>query len=296
MLEWDDIRFFLALAHAGSVRAASAKLGVSHSTVARRLEQLEQQLGVTLFDRTPEGYRITGAGKGVLATAERMGDEVQRIERQALGQDAKLEGTVSVTLPDAAAAYLFMEDFADFSRLYPGISLELHTSYAVLDLARREADVALRMLRVGASPSGDLIGRQLAPIHSACYASLDYLQSLDLARAPHAGRWLGWGDDDPVPMLATMDGFPQVPVWGRMVGVLVQLEACKQGMGFAMLPCFLGDKVPALTRVPPGKAAITRNVWLVSHPDLRDTARVRVFREFIAERILAKAAILTGEV
>lgn len=294
MLEWDDLRFFLALAQAGSVRAASAKINVSHSTVARRVEQLEKQLGVALFSRTPDGYRITPAGSGILAAASRMDDEVHAIERQLLGQDTKVEGCLNVTLPDVTAIHLYMDDFADFSRLYPDISLDLHTSYDVFDLARGEADVALRMIRPGASPPEHLLGRKLAPIYSSCYANIDYLRTLDLAAAPHAARWLGWTDDPPNPRWVSESQFPEAPVWNRFNSALTQAEACKQGMGLAILACFIGDNLPMLTRVPPGKRVHTRDIWLLSHPDLRDTARVRVFREFIAERTLAKIELLSG--
>lgn len=290
MLDWDDLRFFLTVAKAGSVRAASNELKVSHSTVGRRIEQLEENIGTKLFDRTPDGYQITVAGEGILASARKMDEEVNNIRRTVVGGDARLEGAIVVTLPDIAAIHMYMSDFADFQKLYPKISLEIQTSYEVFDLARREADVAIRMISNQSSPPDYLIGRKLAAIHQAAYAHRDY--PIDSTEA----SWLGWQDNERMLKVIEAGGFSNRVIRGVFPNVLTQLSACQHGMGIALLPCMIGDNDPDLVRVPPGESITTYDVWLLSHPDLRDTARIRVFREFITERTAEKFKDLAGVV
>jgi DNA-binding transcriptional LysR family regulator len=294
MLDWDDLRFFLTVARGGSVRAAATDLGVSHSTVARRIEALERDIGVRLFDRTPEGYQITPPGQGLLASAQRIDEEVGQIERTLLGQDTRLSGTITVTLPDMAAVHIYMDDFADFCRLYPDISLNIDPSYEIADLARREADVALRLLAHDSAPPEHLIGRELAPVYQTWYASTDYLARIPPERLASEGRWLGWSPDQPVAM-QTRGEQPPAPVWSSFPNVLLQVAACRAGLGVASLACIVGDNEPGLVRLPGAPLVSKRSIWLLSHPDLRDTARIRVFREFITERTKAKAARLRGE-
>ncbi|MEM7466356.1 MAG: LysR family transcriptional regulator [Pseudomonadota bacterium] len=294
MLDWDDLRFFLTVAKAGSVRAASNQLNVSHSTVGRRIEQLEENIGTKLFDRTPDGYQITNAGENILSSAKRMDEEVNNIRRTVVGGDAKLEGPIVVTLPDIAAIHMYMDDFATFQNMYPKIFLEIRTSYEVFDLSRREADVAIRMISNQSSPPDYLIGRKLAAVHQAAFAHKDYLAEKDLSD-PHCGlSWLGWADDSSMEEMIKELGYPMLPTRGLYPNVLTQLSACQHQMGIAFLPCMIGDADPNLLRVPPGNSISTFDVWLLSHPDLRDTARIRVFREFIAERTMEKLKTLSG--
>ena len=294
MLDWDDLRFFLTVAKAGSVRAASNELKVSHSTVGRRIEQLEENIGTKLFDRTPDGYQITNAGENILSSAKKMDEEVNNIRRTVVGGDAKLEGPIVVTLPDIAAIHIYMDDFATFQSLYPKISLEIRTSYEVFDLSRREADVAIRMLSNQSSPPDYLIGRKLAAVHQAAFAHRDYLRGKDPSDSNSGLSWLGWEDNERMTDIINRAGYPLLPIRGVFPNVLTQLSACQHQMGIALLPCLIGDADPNLERLPPGTSISTYDVWLLSHPDLRDTARIRVFREFIAERTAEKSKILAG--
>src|SRR5687767_14368201 len=145
-MDWDDVRHFLALARTGSVRAAGARLGVSHSTVARRVEALETRLGVKLFDRCRDGYLLTDAGHEVVAGAERVEREMASLERGVAGQDARLEGPVRVTCTDPFIARILVRALADFCEHHPGIELALDADARNLDLAKREADIAVRAL------------------------------------------------------------------------------------------------------------------------------------------------------
>ena len=294
MLDWDDLRFFLTVANAGSVRAASNELKVSHSTVGRRIEQLEENIGTKLFNRTPDGYQITEAGQNILESAKKMDEEVNNIRRTVVGGDAKLEGPIVVTLPDIAAIHMYMEDFATFQQMYPKISLEIRTSYEVLDLSRREADVAIRMISNQSSPPDYLIGRKLGAVHQAAYAHRDYLADNDLGDPDCGLSWLGWGDNMRMHELIREGNYPVFPFRGVFPNVLTQLSACQHQMGIALLPCMIGDMDTELVRVPPGSSISSYDVWLLSHPDLRDTARIRVFREFIAERTMEKSKQFVG--
>ncbi|MGR8946757.1 MAG: LysR family transcriptional regulator [Gammaproteobacteria bacterium] len=294
MLDWDDLRFFLTVAKAGSVRAASNELKVSHSTVGRRIEQLEENIGTKLFDRTPDGYQITSAGENILSSAKKMDEEVNNIRRTIVGGDSKLEGPIVVTLPDIAAIHIYMDDFASFQKIYPKISLEIRTSYEVFDLSRREADVAIRMLSNQSSPPDYLIGRKLAAIHQAGFAHREYLKGRDPSNPDSGMNWLGWEDNTRLLDIIGRANYPTLPISGVYPNVLTQLSACQHQMGIALLPCLIGDADPNLVRVPPGTSLSTYDVWLLSHPDLRDTARIRVFREFISERTMEKSKVLAG--
>ena len=293
-MDWDNLRIFLALANKGSVRAAGAALGISHSTVARRIEAFEDQLGVRLFDRTPSGYALTAAGEEMLSVAARMDEDVSRLERRILGQDTRLAGEIRVTLPDAIVSELLMSDLADFTRDYPDIDLEIILSYRLLDLSRREADIAIRFLPPDTQPPEHLVGRRLVVSRSTAYAARSYLDVVDISAEPAEARWLGWDDRIRSPKWVRDSDQPHLPARGRLYDTQLQLQATKQGLGLAMLPCFVGDQEEDLVRVPPGKLLSYRDVWILSHPDLRETARLRVFREFIIKAILRYRILFEG--
>ena len=163
-MDWDDVRHFLALARLGSVRAAGASLGVSHSTVARRVEALECRLATRLFDRNRDGYQLTEAGQQMLPSAERVESELAALERGLTGQDDRLEGPVSVTCCDSYVSELLIEAFTPFCDAHPDIELHLVNDSRSFDLAKREADIAVRVLGLGDQPPEYLIGRKLAPV------------------------------------------------------------------------------------------------------------------------------------
>ena len=160
----------------------------------------------------------------------------------------------------------------------------------------READVAIRLLVIGRQPPEHLVGRRLGTIYATAYAAPAYLETVDLEHDPAGARWIGWGGDDRYPGWVRTSPFPEIPARVRIDDGMIQLEAARQGMGLAQLPCFLGDPDPALVRVGPGPPQPNFDIWLLSHPDLRDTARLRVFRDRIAEAIRAKSDLLEGRV
>lgn len=294
MTNWDDLKFFLALARHRSVRSAAASIGVSHSTVARRIAELETRMGVRLFDRTAEGYAPTVAGEEMIEAAERVEDEVAGIERRVLGTDAKLSGEIRVTMPNVVAEGLLMADFVRFGRDYPAIDLNIITSNDFADLDRREADVAIRFVRIGQSPPEHLVGRRIACFHSAAYATREYVESVALESDPASARWIGWGDRNAFPGWVKSSAFPKTPARDRINDVMIQYQAARHGMGLAILPCFLGDPDPLLDRVGLQPPKPNFDIWLLSHPDLRETARLRVFRDFIADAVGARRDLIEG--
>jgi DNA-binding transcriptional LysR family regulator len=175
-IDRDDLRVFGAIVRGTSLCAAAKALGIHHSTVARRLEQLEQRLGVNLFARTPLGLRIADDGRAVLGRTERVQAEIDGLQRRLDGQDQRLEGLVRLTMPDAMAVSFLTDDPADFSLAHPRIQLERLATYDALDLGRREADVAIR---VTAAPPEFLVGRNLGGFALAVYAAPTYLDNHD---------------------------------------------------------------------------------------------------------------------
>ncbi len=294
-MNWDDTRLFLALARSGSARATASEQGVSHSTVTRRVDQLESDLGVRLFDRDVRGYRLTGAGELMLKSAVRAEDALITAERQLQGRDAQLTGEIRLTTSNIIAMYLIMDDLVAFTRLYPDIDLNVLVSYDSLNLSRREADVAVRIMRLGSSPPEDLVGRKLVTIKNCYYASDAYLAENDPGHANSKARWIGWDDIERFPAWVKASPFPNLPVYGRLNDVMLQAEAARCGLGLTVLPCFFGDSVEGLRRIPNCQPYLSFDLWMLSHPDLRDAARMRTFRAFATEAIDRKKPLLAGE-
>ena len=272
-LNWEDLRIFLEVARAGSLRRAGFRLGLNHSTASRRIAALEKELGARLFDRTPNGLNLTDAGNWVLASAEKVDPEVDELGRRLVGQDGRLAGPVRLSLPDHLVG-LLMPHFAAFQEAYPDIDLQLHVSCESVSLTRREADVALRLMRD--RPSTDaLVGRKVAHYVSAPYATPAYLEQHDLQVDPPTARWIGWGDGELFPEWVRNSPFPDLPARGNFADGGAQIAAAGAGMGIAMIPCFLGDRQPELVRLAGPEGDRGWNIWALTHPDLRKMARVR---------------------
>ncbi len=288
---WDDVRIFLALVRSGSVRAAASTAGVSHATVARRVDAFETRLGVKLFDRLPAGYLLTPAGEDLLEVAEKVEDEFDAVQQRLAGQDRRLAGVIRVTMIDVIATHLLMPDIVAFNELYPDIELEICMTHEPLDLRRRETDVAIRFVK---TPPEYLIGRRLATVAYAAYASQAYVDSHDLSD-PTSASWMGYDTLASTPKWVKQSDYPHLPAKGVLDGWLLQFEAARCGMGIANLPCFLGDPDTKLVRLPLAKPRLDYDLWLLRHPDTRSTARLRVFSDFIAAAVLGHQALLEGD-
>ena len=292
-MDWDDVRHFLALARTGSVRAAGTLLGVSHSTVARRVETLETRLGVKLFDRHRDGYQLTGAGSEMVSGAERVEREMAALERGLIGQDARLEGPVRVTCTDTFIASILIGALAALCEQHSGIELELAADPRNLDLSKREADVALRAFLPTAAPPEHLIGRRLVPITLCNYVGRAHAGRQD----PQVGplRWLGTTRNKIAEELVASSSYPELPIWGTFDSMEVMAEAARAGFGVVMLPTYAGDADPDLTRMDKPDVRHVADFWLLSHRDLRDNARLRAAREAITAVLSERGALFRGE-
>ncbi len=288
-MNWDDMRIFLAVARIGSVSGAARNLGVQHSTVSRRLQQLEASLGVRLLDKKRSGYELTPAGEDLRDAALRMEREVLGVDGALLGLDANLSGTLRVTTVGNMASSFLMPMLARFNTIYPEVTLQLTVSNADVSLPEREADVAIRVTN---SPPESLIGRKIGKIVSTVYGSQAYLTSM---RARHeTPKWIG------------VNCCNYHSHWTKKLSgdeafnfcvdePLITQETVRQGLGLAVLPCHMGDRDPDLARYMEPLPEMDLDLWLLYHRDLKRTERVRVFREFIAAEFETIGDLLEGK-
>lgn len=292
-VSWDAIRIFLAIARAGTLRGAAEALAVNHATVARALDILEANLETRLFDRGRLGLKLTQAGEDLIGTAERMEVEAQTIQRQVLGRDAEPSGRVRISIPPLLAYKFLAKDFASFVRTYPEIDLDVSITNRFTDLSRREEDVSIRLTR---EVDDDVVGRRLIQYVKGIYASPAYLAARPELRIGDGAEadWIGWGDAESKPAWIRASPFPNAPLRHAMPEAVLQVEAAAAGMGLTYLPAFIGDPDPRLQRVLGIEPSDDRSIWLLLHGDLRATARVRAFVDFMAAKILEKRALLRG--
>ena len=292
MIDWDDVRYFLAVARGGSVRAAAERLGVNHSTVLRRIAQLEERLGAHMFEKLPSGYRLTAAGEEVLEFAEQMEASSNRLETRIFGRDQSVRGLLRVTLAPTLATHLLMPDFAEFALLYPDIEMEIVSSGEVANLTNREADVAIRIVADRKTLPLNLYGLKGPELFSGVYMSRDRLAAWR-AGAPDPIRWIVI-DDHGIPDLARKAEVHTTEVPFRTPDAETQIVAAQQGIGMTKLPCFVGDTDPLLVRVPGTDLPTHGMLWLLTQGETRKTKRVRLFTEFVSRRLAAYAPLLAG--
>ncbi|MCL4765508.1 MAG: LysR family transcriptional regulator [Hyphomicrobiaceae bacterium] len=288
---WDDLRLFLAVARAGSLSGAARALGVNHSTVFRRVGAFEEAIEVRLFERLPSGYVLTEAGEEMLETALRVEAEISELDRKIAGQDLRLSGTVRITTVDMLALGLLPRHLAAFHAAYPGIELEVVATNAAVSLSRREADVALR---VSNQPPETLVGRRVGRLVFAAYGAAAATDGT--ADVPLAERdWIGFDSDHEALVRRFADFLPETRPIFRANSVAVAIAAAKAGIGLAPLPCGIADLEPDLVRVAPLPDDFMRDLWLLTHEDLRRTARIRAFLDFLAAALTAEAPLLEGQ-
>jgi DNA-binding transcriptional LysR family regulator len=294
MIAWDDFRLIRAIAEARSLAGAADMLGVNHSTIFRRLGTLEAGLGTRLFERARAGYAPTAAGEEMVRVAERMADEIVTLERRITGQDLRPSGDLRVTTNDTLLMHLLTPLLVEFRRHYPEIRLEILVSNASLNLSKRDADVAVRAT---AHPPETLIGRRVAAIGWAVYGRPGLLgeAAFDLARARDYA-WIGFADNfahlPPADWLHAHVGDERVMY--RVDTVLGLAEAAQAGAGLALLPCFIGAATPGLERLFEPDLGSESGLWLLTHPDLRGTARVRAFMEHMGRELARRRPMIEG--
>jgi len=287
MDDWDDFRLILGLARSGTLRAAAVDLGLTHTTVARRLANLEGRRGC-LFEKTSTGYRPTSLGCVLIDISERMESLTLVGQRHQNAHGQELAGSINLSLPEPVAQYLLIEDLIEFAELYPDIELKIETSYWFVDLDRSEADVVVRGAQ---EPPEHLVGRRLFPTCVTYYAHRDYLANTPVEElrwiAPSTeGLWPGWLENSP---------YPDAPIALLLDDITARHQALVKGLGLGRGACFMADPDPNLVRLTSDPPVPQQDFWVLAHPDLRQTPRIRILMDFLATALLNKRALVLGE-
>lgn len=306
-LDWSDLRYALAIGQIGSIAAAARRLGVNATTVQRRLDALEAGLGARLFERQRGAWLPTEAGSAVLDLARRMADQADQIERHVLGRDRELTGVLRLTTGFVVMEHLLPQPLADFARAYPGIEVEVVENAFMMDLARRHADASPGVpqgqadvaLRLSAHVAEHLVGRQLGMTHCRVYA-LAGTPGLPQAPTPLAellrdAPWVAFERDA---TQRVYDRWMRTHLAAARVRVRVDIfnavaAMLHTGIGVGVLPTFVAQKHPALVAVSDPIPELSVPIWMLTHPDLRETARVRAFMRHVGDAVgqrLAAAA------
>jgi DNA-binding transcriptional LysR family regulator len=293
MLDWDDLRYFLAVHRAGTLAGAALGLRINATTVGRRLAALEDQVQARLFDRTPDGYVLTPAGLELLPRAERMEGEALAVEREVSGADQRAAGLVRVSVTEMLATRFIVPQLPRFNERYPEIILDINCTSRSVNLGRREADIALRLAR----PHEDnVVTRRLASIPLSLYASRDYLAQYGLPEnAEHSlrgHRAILFGNSRA--FLLENAWFESRLSEARIVlrsdSVSSIYSATMAGLGLALLPRAVADGEATLRRIETHTGPEPRVVWQTVHEDLQKSAKIRAVLDFFASIIGAPAA------
>lgn len=282
-MEWDDLRYVLAVHRAESVAAAARVLGVSNVTVFRRIESIEKSLGVRLFDHTKHGYVATPAAAEIVEQAGQIDQQIKDLESRVWRHDSQVRGTVRVTTVDTWGALILPRLFVKLRDTHPDIRVELIADIENLSIARREADIAIRGT---SAPPENLVGHRLAGLRNAVYASRSFASrrlrsKKDLGSVP----WIA-------PDFASTGAALRMVQWIKANGyesrvvltcntVLGMAFAIKAGLGVGVMTSVLADAIGGLVAVSPQLRELDRDVWILVHPDLRDVARVAAVYAFL---------------
>jgi len=277
-MKWDDLRIFLTVARSRSLSEAAITLGVNQSTVSRRLTNLERHLKTQLLDRTSSGPVLTESGNDLLSMAQKVEDEFFQIDSQVTGRDMRLSGRLRITCIDMLVDRLLAPYLADFTSQHPDIELEILTAFRPLDLMRREADVAIR---ASDGPPQTLVGRRMFDFNLAIYASRKLAANIPETPDPARLDWIGLHDVDNNNRVVKTR-FPTANICHWVDGLFMQNALVREGIGVAALPCYWADKDPDLVRIFRQQYAPNGlGFWVLIHPDMRRTARVRAFVDFV---------------
>jgi len=299
MFDWDDLRYFLAVARHGSTVAAAKALKVNQSTVHRRLDELERRLGRQLIVRQPTGYKLTELGQEVLTHAERVEEAVQTFERRLIASDTELAGTVRVTCPEVLGLRLMRSHLTKkFKGRYPGLRVEIIVSDKYLDLAKGEADIAFRAC--APKPTDPtLFGRKIAPSPWAVYASKGYFErhgginrSEDINRHAVIHFEASMRDHPAARWLQSVA--PDANIVARGSGLPAAVTAVKSGVGVGVLPVNLGDNDSDLVRLYGPIPNLPSDIYLLIHEDMKETPRVRAFFDFIISELATVRQIIVA--
>jgi DNA-binding transcriptional LysR family regulator len=280
MIDWEDIRHFLAVAQSGTLSGAARSLKVDHATVSRRLAALEAALDVRLVDRLPRSCRLTSVGKQVLERAKEMETGAHGIARLAKAAHAPLVGRVTLSAPPVLVTHLLVEHLARFRAQYPDIRLSLSAQGQQISLSRREADVAVRLVRPDEAGS---VTRKVGAMAFGLYAHRSYAH----LAAPERWQFIAFDQNfADMPQQRWLLGIAgDRPVACELNHISEHLIAVRAGVGVAGLPCFIGDRDHDLVRIGADVRPFARDIWLLVHRDLRKNSAVRAVMDFVSDVI-----------
>jgi DNA-binding transcriptional LysR family regulator len=291
-MNWDDARFLIAIAEGTTLSAAARRLRVNQSTAARRLARLESGLGTRLFERTAGRLRPTAEGDRALTHARAAEESLRALDRELSGWDGRLEGTVRLTALLSFCVHWIAPRLPTLQALHPGLTLDLLPTGDNLSLGRREADLALRH---GHPTAGPALTRKVASLGYAAYAVASLAE-----RAKREGMTaLPWADcdlglDTPEALLWVRETVAPPRFVARAPDAVTLLAIARSGVAACLLPCHLGDGDPALLRLTGSNPVTQRDLWLLSHPDQRELARVVAVKEWLLDALAQDNQALRG--
>ncbi len=291
--DWDDLRFFLAVARSGRLTVAARRLGADHATVSRRISALEEALKAKLFERRPQGYALTAHGERLLSKAESMETQALAVSSEIGGADLALSGTVRIGTPDGFGTLFLAPRTAAFAARYPDLEIQLIAMPRLLSLSKREADVAVSL----APPKeGKIVARKLTDYRLGLYAAAAYLERHPAVCAPddlHRHEMIGYIDD--LIFTPELDYLDEVSKGLRprlqSSNLVAQMQATVAGAGICILPHFAAALDPRLVPVLPEAVAIVRSFYLIVHADLKDVARIRATMDFLVREVRAARSL-----
>jgi len=289
-MDWDDLRYVLALSRQRTLSLAASDLSVSHTTVGRRLRTIEEALGVRLFDRTPDEYTPTPAGQDIIEVAERMESELHALAGRVAGRDSRLSGSLRVSTMDMLFRR-YHATFASFTQRYPSVELTLSSTDTEVSLLKREADVALRLTN---TPPEYVVGRKVGRAEFAVFASKRLVERIGAGESYEAFPWIHW---DTRLNMRWLDEWLAAHAPGARIAMridvssLVLRDVIAAGIGVHFLSCDEGDADPELVRIGPTEPAFGRDVWLLTLPELRHASRVRAFMDHVEDSLRTPPSI-----
>ena len=290
-LNWNDLKVILAICRAGTLSGAAKDLGTSHSTVFRQITAIEEKLSTRFFNRLSHGYEMTEAGETVLARATEIEENILDLETELMSKDLRLKGPIRLTAPEGITNYLLMPHLTNFQHQHPDIEIELIVSSEDLQLMQHQADIAIRTTT---KPPPTSIGKKICDYRIGIYAAENYLERVkDRKYQQYDYVSFNVGINFFLPPYFSEDELPNVVFKSDSIQA-VTTAAC-EGMGAVILPCLVGEKEPKLKRVTPPFEQATE-LWLLTHADLRQTARVKALMDFLFESLKEERAFIEGDV
>jgi len=284
-LDWNDLKFFLAVAEYKSIKKAAEVLRVNHTTVMRRIDALEYRLERALFVRSKGSVELTDAAEEILDSVRAVSDQVLGLERKLIGQSDRVSGDVLLTLPPCLATHLLFAHMPRFYREYPGVNLQLSATNEFVDLSKREADIAVRLTNnPEAHLNTHLFGKKIADVSMACYTAGGNAEETPL---------IAWDNSVDFERWMELSGAGDSTVRCIISEPLVQVHAVKSGIGDAVLPCFVGDREEELQRR--GDIFTGFEAWVVTHKDMRNAEHIKAVKEFIYNVFETEAGFVTGD-